>query len=89
MTINKLYELVHKLVIQGHGRKQVCIDKPSFTHNLEGDGCVILQVDTATVRSINEFDDDGSIKFNADGGEKLLTVLVLDGGGPSSFTPPF
>lgn len=86
MTVNKLYELLHKLVIQGHGRKSVCIDKPSFAHNLENDGCVILEVESAQVRTYNRIGDDGGHALKADGSERLITSLVLDGGGESSFS---
>lgn len=85
MTVNKLYEFLHKLVVTGHGRKDVCIDKHSFGHALERDGCVILEVRSAVMRTYNRMDDDGGLALLADGTERMITSVVLDGGGESSF----
>jgi hypothetical protein len=84
ITINRLHKLLGKLIAEGHGRRPVCIDKPSFTHNLESDGCVILEVESAEIHSYRRLDDDGGTAINADGSERMLTSLVLDGGGESS-----
>lgn len=88
MTINRLHTLLGAMIAAGHGRRTVCIDKPSFTHNLESDGCVILEVEDAALQTYNRIDDDGGLAVKADGSERTLTSLVLDGGGDSSLNRP-
>lgn len=80
MTINKLYELLHHLVVTGHGRMHVCIDKATFHHNCEGDGVTILEIEQAELRTHWLDDGDGSAIINRDGSERVRTALVLDGG---------
>lgn len=87
MTINKLYELLHKLVVTGHGRMQVCIDKTTFRHNCEGDGVTILAVEEAELRTHWLDDGDGSPIINRDGSERVRTALVLDGGSGQTVSP--
>jgi hypothetical protein len=88
MTINKLHKLLGELIAQGYGRRDVCIDKASFSHNLESDGCVILLVTRGEMRTYHRIDDDGGIATNKDGTERYLTSLVLTGEGESSFPTP-
>lgn len=79
MTINALNKILTKLISDGCGRRQVCVNKLTFTHPLESDGCNILQVESARIHAINVLDDDGGTKENADGTERLAVVLVLEG----------
>lgn len=85
MTVNKLYEILFKLVKEGHGRKDVYIDKPSFSDNRESDGCVILPVGLADLKTFHRIADDGGIALKADGTERYITACVLTGDGESSF----
>lgn len=79
MTVIKLHKLLAALIAQGHGRKPVHIDKPTFRDNCESDGCVILPVCALDLRWINETDGDGGIVTNADGTERGRMTLVLGG----------
>lgn len=79
MTINKLNKYLTALVAEGHGRKQVMIDKSSFRHPLETDGCMILPVHEATVHRFNLADDDGGTKVTTRGVECTQSALVLYG----------
>ena len=85
MTVNKLHKLLGELIAQGYGRQRVCVDKPSFRDNRESDGCVVLEVCDAQLRTYNLMDGDGAHALRADGTERMLTSLVLDGGCGSSF----
>lgn len=84
MTINQLHKLLGKLIAKGHGRRQVHVDKGSYRHNLEADGCVILPVYRAAVHTYRILDDDGATHINADGMERQRTSLVLIGDAGSS-----
>ena len=75
MTIGRLHKLLGRMIEQGHARKKVCINKTSFVHPLEGDGAVILEVETAQIESYPMLDDDGSTKENSS-----HTSLVFGGG---------
>lgn len=79
MTINKLLELCEVAISAGHGRAKVCVEKPTFTHPLEDDGAVILDVSAASVESVVQIDDDGGTKTNARGRECYRTCFVLYG----------
>jgi len=80
VTVNKLYELLSKLVKEGHGRKPVCIDKCTFTDPRESDGPMILPVCALDLKWVNDADDDGGIAVNKDGTERGRLTLVLGGG---------
>lgn len=79
MTILKLNKYLGQLIAEGHGRKKVMIDKGSFRHPLEADGCMILPVDEATIHRFNIADDDGGTKVTKRGVECMQTGLVLYG----------
>lgn len=85
MTVNKLLKLCEVAIAAGHGRAAVCVDKPTFTHPLEGDGAVILDACHAGVESVVQMDDDGGTKTNARGGECYRTCFVLQG---ANYEPP-
>lgn len=84
MTINRLHRLLGAMVAAGHGRRSVCVDKPSFRHNCESDGCVILEVESAAIHTYNRIGDDGDLAVKANGEERMITGLVLEGGDGSS-----
>lgn len=79
MTINALKKLVDKLVEQGNGRRQVCINKQTFNHPLESDGAVIQVVTGGEMDCHEMLDDDGGMKELANGQTAYRTALVLKG----------
>ncbi len=79
MTVGKAYKILGKLIAEGHARKPLCVDKPTFTSALELDGNVILDVDRVDVKSHCMIDDDGGTKFRTDGTECSRTSVVLSG----------
>ena len=85
MTLNQLHKLLTKLIAQGHGRKAVYVDKGSYRHNLEQDGCVILPVERGAIHTYRILDDDGATYINADGTERQRTSLVLIGDAGSTW----
>lgn len=78
MTIRQLHNLTGKLIAEGHSRKPVCIDKTTFSHPLEPDGCCILEVESAEVKCHEMLDENGSSE-KADGGTRQRTSFVLSG----------
>lgn len=78
-TVNRLYKELGKLIEQGHGRKHVYINKDTFTHPLEGDGCVILPVESVDMEWYPILDGDGGTKLKANGEECARESLVLKG----------
>jgi len=79
MTIARLHKELGKLIEDGHRMKKVNINKNTFTHTLEGDGCVILPVDNIEIQRVPIIDDNGGFKENKDGSESSMTCLVLIG----------
>lgn len=79
MTLNALYKELGKLIEGGCGRMQVAIDKTTFTHNLEGDGCVILNVCHVDWKPIIQMDGDGGHKIDSKGRECYRKTVVLYG----------
>jgi len=67
------------MIDDGQGRQRVMINKGSFTHPLESDGCTILNVLHASVKTYPLLDDDGGTKELANGQEACRTNLVLCG----------
>ena len=80
MTIARLHKILGELVLNGQGRRPVCVNKASFYHPLENDGVVILDVTEAMSRSITIADGDGWTATNKDGSEKTRSVFILGGG---------
>ena len=78
-TVARLHYELTKLIEQGHGRKPVWIDKETFQHNCEADGCTILPVAGMGVVWVPMADGDGGTAYNRDGTEKGRTALVLAG----------
>ena len=80
MTVSKLHRLLEVLIAAGHGRKPVCVNKRSFSHPLEEDGAVILDVaHIGTPQWIGMVDDDGGAKWNKDGTEAGRHVVIISG----------
>ena len=59
MTLNKLYKDLGKLILKGYGRKKAVINKQTFNHALEEDGCCMLDIETCHFQTINILADDG------------------------------
>lgn len=79
-TVASLHKQLGALIAAGHGRKPVLVNKATFTHPLEADGCVMLPI--AQVQGpkwIGLSDDDGGTKWNKDGSEAGKTVVLLAG----------
>ena len=81
MTVGSAYKILGEQIKQGHSRKKLCVNKPSFIHPLEQDGCVILPVEKVEVVSIEIVDGDGCTKFRKSGEACSSTVCVLYGAG--------
>jgi hypothetical protein len=84
MTVAALHKRLSALIAAGHGRKPVLVNKASFTHPLEMEGAVML--DIAAIYGptwIPMADDDGGTKWNKDGTESGKTVVLLSGGDPA------
>ena len=79
LTISKLHKELGKAIENGCGRMLVCINKKTFTHPLESDGCIILPVETADIESVPIINDDGGFAKRKDGTEIEKTWMVLRG----------
>lgn len=80
MTLNELHKRLGKLIEQGHGRRHVAVNKPTFQHNLEADGAVILPVCQVHAEWIPDIDGDGWAVTNKDGSERGRVTIILGGG---------
>jgi len=60
MTAIRLRNELNKLIAKGWGRSKVCVNKPTFAHNCEGDGCVILDVEQVIPQRVIQMQEDGS-----------------------------
>lgn len=79
MTIKKLHKLLGSLIDQGHSRKPVYINKGTFTHPLESDGCIALKIVGGSIQWIPTIDDDGFQKYRKDNSECGTHCFVLEG----------
>ena len=79
MTIYRLHKILGDLMAKGHRRTKVCIHKRTFTHPLEPDGCVILDVRDAIKLYVPQADGDGFTATRADGTEVHRNCIVLVG----------
>lgn len=79
MTLNRLHKLLSTLIEEGYGRREVCISKETFTHNLEGDGCTVLPICRVDTQIIEMMDGDGFADLKANGTVKDRLLVVLGG----------
>jgi hypothetical protein len=79
ITIARLHKHLGELIEQGHSRRPVCVNKESFSHPLELDGAVILNVAKIDIQWVPTASDDGGTKMNRDGSESGKRVLVISG----------
>jgi hypothetical protein len=80
MTVAALHKRLGELIAAGHGRKPLCVNKPTFYDACESDGAVILEVHGVEgPRWIPTADDDGGTKWNKDGTESGKKIVVLYG----------
>ncbi len=80
MTVAALHKRLGELIVAGHGRKPVCVNKRTFYDPCEQDGAVILAVHGVEgPRWIYTTDDDGGSKINKDGTEAGKRLVILYG----------
>jgi hypothetical protein len=79
ITVNQLHKMLGKLIASGQGRVPIVIDKPTFTHNLESEGCVLLMPSGIVLKSCPMSDGNGGIEENKDGSESCRTMAILYG----------
>ncbi len=80
ITVARLHKLLGAMILEGHGRKPVCINKSTFTHPCEDEGTVILNISDVTGPEwIAQADDDGGTKWNKDGTESGKQCVLLLG----------
>jgi len=80
MTVAALHKKLGELIDAGHGRKPVCVNKPTFYDRCEQDGANILAVHGVDgPRWIYTADDDGGTKINKDGTEAGKRLVILFG----------
>jgi hypothetical protein len=80
MTVNQLHKILGELVAKNKGRMHVCIDKDTFQHPLEEDGCTIIDVKSGAIEDIEISSDDGGAEFNKDGTIRHRHMFVMKGG---------
>jgi hypothetical protein len=80
VNVSQLHKTLGALIAVGHGRKPVCVNKFSFSHPLEADGAVILDVEAVEgPHFVAMTDDDGGTKWNKDGTESGRMTVILKG----------
>ena len=79
MTVGQLNKITKEMVKNGRSRMNVCIDKSTFSHPLEEEGAVIMDVGSADTQMFPSMDGDGFTEFRKDGSEKQKTSLVFCG----------
>lgn len=78
MTIANLHKQLGKLIARGYARKRVVINKQTFSHPLESDGCCMLDVTGASIGDYILLNDDGGT-LQDNGNEKYVQSLILTG----------
>lgn len=79
MQLRTFIKKLQKLESEGHGRALVTIDKNTFTHPLEDDGCCILNVENVDWNHIGQMDGDGFTAYTKNGQEKVKKCILLTG----------
>ena len=77
MTIKRLHKELTKLINEGHGRKEVCVDKSHVNHPCEPDGVCLFPVTGASIGTHEMMGEDGGFKELADGTVATRTSLVI------------
>ena len=80
MTVARLHKQLSEMIQNGQGWMKIAVNKSSFYHPLEGDGAVILNVESASREWIPLISDDGGTEMRKDGTERGSMRLVIDGG---------
>lgn len=79
MTVAKLHKLLGQMIADGLGHRQVLVNKPTFTHNLEGDGAVMLPVCGVAPHVCEYLDGDGFTATRKDGTPCSMSCVLLFG----------
>ena len=67
------------MIDAGNEKGQVCINKSTFRHPFEYNGCIILRVEDAVLGSRNMADDADGETIGRDGSEAKKNNLILFG----------
>lgn len=77
MTLNKLAKMIQRLIDEGHGRENVCVDKDSlFDGNNSWSVC---RIESLQSECVHVADDDGGTAINKDGSERMMQCVILKG----------
>lgn len=79
MTLNRFIKQLQKLADDGYGRATVAVHKTTFVHNLEGDGCCIIDVSGVRAEAVPQLDGDGGIDIDSKGRERTKRTAVIYG----------
>jgi hypothetical protein len=79
MQVRTLHKQLGELIAKGYGHNDVVINKDTFRHPLEPDGCVLLPVIRAEAGYFRVLDGDGGTKYNKDGSERMRSGVILLG----------
>ncbi|MCB0420653.1 MAG: hypothetical protein KDD61_06640 [Bdellovibrionales bacterium] len=79
MQLRTFIKKLQKIEAEGHGRALVKIDKKSFNHPLEPDGCNILDVTEIDWSYIEQLDGDGFTATTKNGQTKVKKCIILTG----------
>jgi hypothetical protein len=79
MQVRTLYKKLGEEIKKGFGHRKVMIDKTTFKHPLESDGCCILPIHETDMHLYPILNDDGGLSHGDRGEEKYELALVLYG----------
>lgn len=79
MTVKRLHKLLGELIEKGHARTEIVVSKTTFRHPLEADGATLLSIQGVAPQYVPQIDDDGGIKWLANGREAHRYYVVLFG----------
>lgn len=86
MTVKNLHAFLTRALKNGHARTRVVVNKASFTHPLEPDGCVLIDAHHVEITRVDLMNEDGGIAFDCRGQQRSFRALVIDGGNDPSIT---
>lgn len=78
MTLNRFIKLLRAQQAM-HGHRHVHVEKDSFTHPLDKDGSMMLQVESVDVQWVTLVDGDGFAETTKAGRERGSVLVVLRG----------